>query len=290
MPELPEVETIVRQLRPRLVGHTILGASVLWPRTLAGISARAFTGGLRGARIREVRRRGKFFVIDLTRGGCPSGHLVGHLRMSGRLFLAPRDGELGKNHDRVRITLNDGNDLVFSDVRKFGRLWLTPRLDRVLGSLGPEPLAPQFTATWLADGLRARARQLKPLLLDQRFLAGLGNIYVDEALHAARLHPLTRCNRVGAAEAHRLHAAIRRVLTAAIRREGSSFDAFYRTPEGQPGRYQHQFRVYGRAGRPCRSCRAAIVRLVVGQRGTHICPRCQRLSGGHRARGRPSGR
>jgi len=289
MPELPEVETIVRQLRPRLVGRTILGASVLWPRTLAGISARAFTTGLRGARIREVRRRGKFFVIALANGGRPAGHLVGHLRMSGRLVLAPRASEARSTHDRVRVKL-DGQDLIFSDVRKFGRLWLTPRLERVLGSLGPEPLAPQFTAAWLAAGLRARARQLKPLLLDQRFLAGLGNIYVDEALHAARLHPLMRCDRVDAAGARRLHAAIRRVLAAAIRREGSSFDAFYRTPEGQPGRYQHQFRVYGRAGRPCRSCGAPIARLVVGQRGTHICPRCQRLSGGRRARSASSGR
>jgi formamidopyrimidine-DNA glycosylase len=155
-------------------------------------------------------------------------------------------------------------------------VWLTRTLERVLGRLGPEPLAPQFSTAWLRRELRARARQLKPLLLDQHFLAGLGNIYVDEALHAARLHPQLRCDRVSAPAARRLRDAIRRVLRAAIRREGSSFDAFYRTPEGRAGRYQTRFRVYGRAGQPCLACGAAIVRLVVGQRGTHICPRCQR--------------
>jgi formamidopyrimidine-DNA glycosylase len=195
--------------------------------------------------------------------------------MSGRLYVAPRDRVCVDRYARVRLALDDGHELVFADVRKFGRLWLAARLDDLLGRFGPEPLGASFTAEWLLRELRARRRRLKPLLLDQRFLAGLGNIYVDEALHIARLHPLLRSDQLGAPAARRLHKAIRRVLRAAIRREGSSFDVFYRTPEGQPGRYQSQFRVYGRAGRPCRSCGTVIARLVVGQRGTHVCPRCQ---------------
>jgi formamidopyrimidine-DNA glycosylase len=147
--------------------------------------------------------------------------------------------------------------------------------EEVLGELGPEPLQPEFTAAWLADALRARRRLLKPLLLDQTFLAGLGNIYADEALHRAGLHPLARSERIPPAAAARLRDAIRHVLGEAIAREGSSFDAFYRTPEGRPGGYQDQFRVYGRTGEPCRVCETPIRYLVVGQRGSHVCPTCQ---------------
>jgi formamidopyrimidine-DNA glycosylase len=161
-------------------------------------------------------------------------------------------------------------------VRKFGRLVWRAAAESELAELGPEPLAPEFTAAWLAGALAERKRRLKPLLLDQSFLAGLGNIYVDESLFRARLHPLKSSARVTLAEARALHGAIRRVLRGAIRRQGSSFDGFYRTPEGRPGSYQDEFRVYGRAGEPCRVCRTPIVRLVVGQRGTHLCPRCQR--------------
>ncbi len=142
--------------------------------------------------------------------------------------------------------------------------------------LGPEPLEEAFTSAWFADALSKRRRMLKPLLLDQAFVAGLGNIYVDESLFDARLHPRRRSDRVSRAQAVRLHTAIQATLSEAIRREGSSFDTFYRTPEGQPGQYQHQFQVYGRQGQSCRACERPIVRIVVGQRGTHLCPRCQR--------------
>ena len=161
------------------------------------------------------------------------------------------------------------------DVRKFGRLVWSADPAEDLAHLGPEPLGAEFTVEWLRDELRSRRRMLKPLLLDQEFLAGLGNIYVDEALHRARLHPLQRSDRVGARKVTALHGAIRETLELAIQKEGSSFDAFYRTPEGQPGRYQEQFQVYGRGGQPCRRCGRRVVRMVVGQRGTHLCPRCQ---------------
>lgn len=275
MPELPEVETVVRLIRPRLLGRTLVGAAASWAPTVGGLSSPELARRLAGKRVGAVRRRAKYVVIDLEREGRPAGHLLGHLRMSGRLHVERAGADLGP-HVRARVALDDGTELVFVDVRKFGRLLAVEELEPHLGKLGPEPLGPGFSAQWLRDALRARRRALKPLLLDQTFLAGLGNIYVDEALFRARLHPARRSDRMPAAAVGRLHREIRAVLRAAIAREGSSFDSFYRTPEGRPGSYQHQFQVYGRDGRPCRACGATITRLVVAQRGTHVCPRCQR--------------
>ena len=153
---------------------------------------------------------------------------------------------------------------------------MAERAEQVIPELGPEPLGPEFTREWFRAALRSRKRLLKPLLLDQSFVAGLGNIYADEALHAARLHPLRQAHKVAARGADALRTAIRDVLQAAIDRQGSSFDGFYRTPEGQPGSYQHEFRVYGRTGEPCPRCGRPIRRIVVGQRGTHLCTGCQR--------------
>jgi formamidopyrimidine-DNA glycosylase len=275
MPELPEVETVARLVRPHLVGRTIVGAETHWTRTLGGATPAAFARAVRGATVDRVHSRAKYVVIDLERHGAPAGHLLVHLRMTGRLFVEPTGYRAGP-HDRVVLVLHDGRRLVFLDVRKFGRFEFLGDATERLSALGPEPLAAGFTAAWLGNSLRARNRRLKPLLLDQTFLAGLGNIYVDEALHASRLHPETSSRGVSPAKSRALHAAIRDTLTEAIRREGSSFDTFYRTPEGNPGSYQDQFRVYGRDGKPCGTCGATIVRIVVGQRGTHLCPRCQR--------------
>ena len=274
MPELPEVETVVRLVRPRVVGRTVTGVEVAWPRTLDGLAPREFERAVVGARITSAWRRAKFFVFDLEREGETAGWLVGHLRMTGRLTVE-RPGETPDPWRKVSLALDDGGILRFLDVRKFGRFTFTSDLARSLGELGPEPLSEDFTADWLGTALRERRRLLKPLLLDQTFLAGLGNIYVDESLHRAGLHPLARSDRIAEGKVERLHAEIRAVLAAAIAREGSSFDDFYRTPEGQPGSYQDQFLVYGRAGEPCRTCGTPIVRFVVGQRGTHVCEKCQ---------------
>jgi formamidopyrimidine-DNA glycosylase len=195
--------------------------------------------------------------------------------MSGRLALRPATAPCDR-HERLRLGLGDGTSLVFADARKFGRMQFASHDRAVLGALGPEPLSAAFTPERLAQALAPRRRRLKPLLLDQRVVAGLGNIYVDETLHLAALHPLARADRLSPSAVQRLHKAMRRVLREAIRQEGSSFDAFYRTPAGRPGRFQDQFRVYGRAGKPCRVCGSTIVRIVVGQRGTHLCRRCQR--------------
>jgi formamidopyrimidine-DNA glycosylase len=269
VPELPEVETVARMIRPRLVGRTITGGRVLWERTVG--DSRAFLRALRGATVRDVGRRGKYVVARLE----PEGWLVGHLRMTGRMHVERAGWDPGA-FAKVRLDLDDGTAFHFLDVRKFGRLWYVRDLAELLDELGPEPLGPEFTAERLLDDLRARKRLLKPLLLDQTFVAGIGNIYADESLFRARLHPLLRSDRVTREQAVRLHREIRATLTEAIEREGSSFDAFYRTPEGNPGSYQDQFLVYGRAGEPCPACGTRIRRLVVAQRGTHLCPTCQR--------------
>ena len=280
MPELPEVETIARMLRPELIGATILEADVRWARTLATPSPKRFKEQIRGQVIQAVGRRAKFLNIKLK-----DYNLLIHLRMSGDLLI--KKGKIKpEKHDRLILTLtpppfsspqNGGRDwggevrsLVFNDARKFGRVWLTNQLEKVLGSLGPEPLSDEFTPQWLYENLRRRKRQLKPLLLDQSFLAGLGNIYTDEALHMAKLHPLAASASVTPKRAESLHKAIRAVLEEGIRRSGASIDWVYRG-----GDYQNHFRVYDRTGQPCPVCGTAIQRIVVGQRGTHICPNCQ---------------
>lgn len=279
MPELPEVETVARLVRPGLVGRRVRGARAYWARSVGELGEDGFARRVVGADMARVWRRAKYIVIDLERRGRAAGALLVHLRMTGRLHLVEGGGEPG-NYERVRLELSGGRALAFVDVRKFGRFEFVEDPGTRLARLGPEPLGPEFTAAWLRTALRARRRALKPLLLDQSFVAGLGNIYVDEALHRARLHPLKASDRVSSAAAELLHGEIQATLAEAIEREGSSFDTFYRTPEGQPGSYQHQFLVYGRQGRPCKRCGARIHKMVVAQRGTHLCRRCQRAPRG----------
>ncbi|MGK0216872.1 MAG: formamidopyrimidine-DNA glycosylase [Planctomycetota bacterium] len=265
-------------IRPHLVGRRIAGTEVDWERTLGGQGPDDFRRVVTGARIAAVSRRAKYIRIDLTRRGKPAGSVVVHLRMTGRLMVDPLEDP---TPDYRRVSLRLDNEvpgrgvLHFVDVRKFGRFTFHANADEALAHLGPEPLEDDFTAEWLRQALGSRQRAVKPLLLDQAFLAGLGNIYVDESLFLAGVHPQRRSDRIPKDRVVRLHEAIQAILRQAIEREGSSFDSFYRTPEGQPGSYQHQFRVYGREGRPCRTCERPIVRIVVGQRGTHFCSRCQ---------------
>ena len=274
MPELPEVETVVRSLRRGgLSGVTLRGARVSWPRSVHGMTPATFIRRLRGARIRRCRRRGKFIVLDLQDGRA----LLIHLRMTGHLRLAlaeqPRDP-----HDRVAIALDDGRELRLRDTRKFGRVYLVAAAAGPLGRLGPEPLGARFTCAGFQASLRLRGRRLKPLLLDQAFLAGLGNIYVDEALWEAGLHPLRRASALAPAEARRLFVAIRCVLRRGIRNRGTSLGTGrtnFAAADGRFGRNQQQVRVFRRTGRPCPRCGTPIRRLIVGQRSTHICPVCQ---------------
>jgi len=264
VPELPEVETIARKLRPALVGKRILSVSLRWKRTLAEPSPAAFKKRLIGQRIQEVSRRAKFLRLQLSRDT-----LLVHLRMSGDLTVVRGSYRTAK-HDRLILGLTGEMRLVFNDARKFGRVWLTDDPDAILAALGPEPLAEDFTPRDLYARLHQRRRLLKPLLLDQTFLAGLGNIYTDEALHLARLHPLLPSDAVTPDQAAVLWQAIREVLMEGIRRNGASIDWVYRG-----GDFQNHFRVYGRTGEPCPVCGTPIERMVVGQRGTHFCPKCQ---------------
>jgi formamidopyrimidine-DNA glycosylase len=279
MPELPEVETIARSLRPQLIGRKIIEADVRWARTVAMPSVKKFKEQVKGQKIVDVSRRAKFLNIQLQ-----AYNLLIHLRMSGDVLV--RQGKIEpEKHDRLILTLaplhfppnskNLGGEkkeyLVFNDTRKFGRVWLTDDMEKVLGRLGPEPLSPSFTSHWLYDSLQSRHRQLKPLLLDQTFLAGLGNIYTDEALHMAKLHPQAISDSVTAKQAERLHQAIQTILQEGIRRNGASIDWVYRG-----GDFQNHFRVYGRDGEPCPVCGTTIQKIIVGQRGTHICPNCQK--------------
>lgn len=264
MPELPEVETIARSLRPELTSRAIQSARLLWRRTLVIPSPEDFARQIDGREIIGVERRAKYLDIQLA-----DLHLFIHLRMSGDLYMRPLP-YLPEKHDRLVLELSNGRALVFNDPRKFGRVWLTARPEDVIGSLGPEPFDPAFTPQELYNRLLRYRRQLKPLLLDQSFLAGLGNIYADEALHLAGLHPLRISDTITLNESARLYHAIQTVLMAGIEHHGASIDWVYRG-----GNFQNHFRAYGREGKPCPRCGAPIERLIVGQRSTHICSQCQ---------------
>jgi formamidopyrimidine-DNA glycosylase len=287
MPELPEVETTVRDLKPHLVGRAVTRASVHWDRTIAHPNARAFMRDIVGYSIRDITRRGKYLVFQLARattddgrrqtknGGQASKYLLVHLRMTGGFgFHEPRTRR--DKHVHVALRLDDGRELRFRDPRKFGRMWLVDDPAFVVGKLGPEPL--EMTKNEFKKRIRQRRGRLKPLLLNQTFLAGVGNIYADESLWYARLHPLREVSTLSDAEISALYNSIRRVLRKAIGGGGTSFDQNYRRINGMSGEHQEDLRVVGRAGEPCYRCGTPIVKTVVGQRGTYYCPNEQKLS------------
>jgi formamidopyrimidine-DNA glycosylase len=267
VPELPEVETIIRSLaNASLVGQTIQRGEILWARTLAAPGLDEFASRLPGQTIRSLGRRGKHLLFHLDRDT-----LIIHLRMSGDLRMEDSRGLPLQKHDRAVFTFASQQRLVFIDPRKFGRIWLLHDPAELLGELGPEPLDDDFTAVEFHQRLQSCQRQLKPLLLDQHFLAGMGNIYTDEALHLAKLHPLRISSSLSYEDAGQLLLAIRSVLQEGIRRNGASIDWVYRG-----GNFQNHFRVYQRTGEPCPACGTPVERILVGQRGTHFCPVCQK--------------
>lgn len=273
MPELPEVETIARALQegnrghgPSVVGRTIARVTVHWPRHIARPAPIEVQQRLPGQVVQGVSRRGKYLIFQLSQDV-----LLVHLKMSGDLTVVPADAAPDK-HVHTIFHFNDGWELRFRDPRKFGKVFVVPQAEAVTAALGPEPLDEAFTAQLFGERLAARRRALKPLLLDQSFLAGVGNIYADESLHRAGLHPLRRSHTLELAEVRALWQAIRRTLRAALQHSGASIDWQYRG-----GGYQNHFRVYDRAGQPCRVCGALIRRIVVGQRSTYFCPHCQPL-------------
>jgi len=278
MPELPEVETIVRRLRdgtefhPPVSGQTIQSVFVTWERIIAQPDPELFQSELKGKHIKSISRRGKFLHFRLT-----EGHLIAHLRMSGDMRMERRisiQGEIQplQSYDRVVVNFTSPWRLVFVNVRKFGRMYYTMDPQSVFGELGPEPLSDDFTPCILFKRLHQHQRQIKPLLLDQSFIAGLGNIYTDEALFRAKIHPIRKSNALTYNEVETLHHAIQTVLEEGIVQFGASLDWVYRG-----GEFQNYFRVYGRKGEACPNCGTPIEKILVGQRGTHFCPKCQRI-------------
>jgi formamidopyrimidine-DNA glycosylase len=276
MPELPEVQTVVNDLQAAgLVGTTITGAQVFWPRTVAALTPEAFCRRISGQTINTLWRRAKFIAVDFIE----PLHLFIHLRMSGRLHLTSPD-EPRQKHEHLVLDFDDGRQLRFHDTRKFGRMYLVNDPDDVIGGLGPEPLDPAFTPKVFAARLHARQRRVKPLLLDQTFLAGLGNIYVDEALWEARIHPQRLASSLSAAEVRALHQAIRNVLQRGLNNLGTTLGTgkanFYSVARRE-GRNKEELQVFRRTHQPCPRCQTMIERILVGQRSTHICPNCQPL-------------
>lgn len=260
MPELPEVETIVRGLAPRLAGRRILSAEFRCARIIRGAPER-----IAGKKISGVRRHGKFILIDFSDATASLGI---HLGMTGKLLL---DAELGP-HSHAIITLDKGL-LIYDDIRQFGRIELSDQFAGRMERLGPDPL--NIGAEAFVARLRARKSMVKPLLLNQSFLRGMGNIYTDEALHRAGVHPRALASRLRRDRAIRLHAAIEEVLLESINSGGSSVSD-YVDSDGRRGSFQLKHRVYGKEGEPCPSCSTAIRRILVAQRGTHFCPKCQK--------------
>jgi formamidopyrimidine-DNA glycosylase len=267
LPELPEVETIRAQLEPRLVGRKLELVSILDPRLTRPLDPRGVAAELEGTRVVTVERRGKYLVLRLNTGAA----LLVHLRMTGSFGFEPA------SHQRAVFELEGGDRLVYRDVRRFGT-WLVVdavELEPYLAAKnGPEPLSPRFTAAWLAEQLSRRRAALKSVLLDQRVVAGLGNIYADEALWRARLSPLRPANEIEPEEVPRLQRSIRVALRKGIERQGASLRD-YAKPDGATGEMQEEFRVYGREGEPCPRCGIPIAKARVGGRGTWFCPRCQ---------------
>ncbi len=269
MPELPEVETIKRDLASRIVGRRFVGVTLNWPQAVQIPSPEEFCHRLQGIRIEELDRRGKYLIFRLSTGEA----LILHLMMSGSLLLDPQGGP--DPYYRAVFLLDDGAGLSFRDPRKLGRMWLVADDSTVVGKLGYEPLSPAFTAEALEVWVKKHSVSIKAALCDQSFLAGVGNMYADEALFAAKIHPLRRTNSLSSEEIARLHRAIRGVLEEAIGSYGASIND-YRRPDGEPGTAQFAFKVAHRGGKPCPVCNTPIERIPIRQRGTYFCPNCQR--------------
>ena len=271
MPELPEVETIVNDLRPMLEGRRFAGVSIDCPEMVHLTSVNELRRRLSGQVVKEIARRGKYLIFRLVSGEA----LILHLRMTGSLLLK-RKGEAPPTSPYVRATfrLDDGTEMLFTDRRKLGTISLVKDENEVIGKLGPEPLDPDFTAQVLAKRLSSRKAPIKAVLCDQEVIAGIGNMYADEALFFAGIHPLRAANSLSYEEIKRLYKAIRDVLTKAIGNGGASISD-YRRPGGEQGSQQYNFYAAHRGGQTCKVCATPIERIAVRNRGTYFCPKCQ---------------
>lgn len=272
MPELPEVETVSRSLQREIAGRTIVSVRAInWARTIATHSPEMFSEAMHNRLVDRVERRAKYVLIRLDNDET----LAVHLRMTGQMLVVMPDVPDDK-HTHIILTLDDGRELRFHDTRKFGRWALlnAEGLRKLEAKLGAEPLETSFERDQFAAMLQRRATKIKPLLLDQRLVAGLGNIYVDEALWLAQIHPERAANSLSDDEITRLHAAIVEVLRLGVERRGTTL-VNYRDANGESGENQRYLQAYGRTGEPCPRCGTPLERIIVGQRSTHICPQCQ---------------
>jgi len=273
MPELPEVETITRELiASELIGATIAKAQVFWPNSLAEMSTEQFSKELCGQKILKIERRAKFIVFTLQ-----NYSMLVHLRMTGKLLFTSL--QTPSAHERLRLTLDDGRQLCYEDQRKFGKWYLVKDPHTIVGTMGLEPLSKQFTLHAFIALLQKSTMQIKPFLLNQHFVAGIGNIYADEALWQAKIHPQTAANVLNKNEQEALFRAIPDVLTKGLENQGTTLGnlhANYFSVNGRRGTNQHQLQVFRREKLPCPRCQTPIVKIVVQQRGTHLCPKCQK--------------
>jgi formamidopyrimidine-DNA glycosylase len=272
MPELPEVETIKNELAPWVVGQSFTRVTIHDAKLVCGCSAQEVRRGLVGRKIESLERRGKYLIFHLSNGRS----LIIHLRMTGSLLLDPKEVD---RYVRAVFHLSNGHRFVFSDRRRLGVMWLVDDAGTVICKLGPEPLDKTFTPRVVQERLGRHHIPIKAALLDQHIMAGVGNMYADEALFAARIHPLRRADELSSNEVQALHNSIRRVLRAAIGSKGASVDTYVR-PEGELGTAHFSFKVAHKGGEPCPVCGCPIERLAVQNRGTYFCPRCQPLSRG----------
>ncbi|MAU01427.1 MAG: DNA-formamidopyrimidine glycosylase [Anaerolineaceae bacterium] len=270
MPELPEVETVVRALRQPLIGRTITGVRNDWPRHIGTPTLDELRARIHGCQVKAINRRAKYLVFSLTQGET----LIIHLKMSGHLAVVAVTTPSNKYVHTV-FELDNGQELRFRDTRKFGRVYLVQDPEQILGKLGPEPLEADFTPEVLQERLNGRTRALKPLLLDQQLIAGVGNIYADEALFYAKLHPTRPANTLSKNEIEALHNAIQKVLRLGIEREGASIELYVK-PDGSKGDMQNAVAVFRRTGDPCYDCGRPVERIVLGGRSTHFCSNCQK--------------
>lgn len=269
MPELPEVETIKNELMPHVVGRRITDVAIFWDGIVRQPSVKEFRSRLIGQEISGLNRRGKYLLFELKSGEV----LIVHLRMSGSLLLNPTSVELDK-YIRAIFHLDNKAKLYFRDPRKFGKMWLVKDVSPVVGKIGPEPLEAGFTPQILAKLLHNRTAPIKALLCDQTLIAGVGNMYADEALFDAGIHPLRKGKSLSADEIKRLHHAIQKVLLAGIGKKGASIINYYR-PSGELGTAHFEFKVAHRRGENCPVCGNPIQRLPIRNRGSYFCPKCQ---------------
>lgn len=269
MPELPEVETIASQLRERGVeGRKILSVKVNWAPTIEPYSPPQFSKAIKGTTIDQISRFGKWMMFSLSSGQT----LMVHLRMAGSFAM-----EKG-SHDRIVVKLSDGLTLYYRDTRKFGRWKLVDNPQEILSKLGPDALTASFTQKYFYEAMKKRHRMIKPLILDQGIVAGLGNIYADEALWESRIHPERLSDSLSDSELGALYKAIKQVLKLGIKNRGTSLGdgkTNYRQVDGESGENRGEVKVYGKSGNPCSRCKTILKKTIVAQRGTTFCPSCQ---------------